>query len=75
MAFGLAAVALLGCVLFWPAWAESTFHSRLSVGWLAAWSGGVAFVLHPALNARLAKGVHEFGRGFREAMDDLDRRF
>ena len=72
-AFGLAAVALLACAIFWPAWAESVLHSRLTVALSAAWCVVVGFLLHPELGTGLAQAIREFRKAARDMQDDIDR--
>src|SRR6266700_7768630 len=70
-AFGLAAVALLACTIFWPAWGMSTFHSRLAVGLFAGLCAASAFLLQPELSAGLAQGIREFAQASRQVIQEI----
>ena len=70
---GLAAVALLACAIFWPAWAEGVLRSRFIVGLSAAWCVVVGFLLHPELGTWLAQAIRDFRKAARDIDDDINR--
>ena len=71
LAFCLAVLSLLAIVILWPSWAESTFHSRLVVGFAAVCFSATIFFLHPDLNSGLRQGITEFRNAMKEVENEI----
>lgn len=65
----LVAIGLLAVAVLWPRVVAEVLSSRLAVSLIAAWSAGLAMLLHPELRAGLLQGIREF----REALKEVAR--